>query len=138
MKNKTSIIIGGIILLLISFYAGMRYGGNNVAAAQAARMGQFANGQFGGRGGMRGAAGGGATSGQIISKDAQSVTVQLRDGGSKIIFLSGSTAVMKAVAGSVSDLSIGQQVTAIGTVNADGSITAQSLQIRPATTTQPR
>jgi hypothetical protein len=131
--NKTTAIIAGLVLIALAFYGGMRYGGNNVAAAQAARAGQFA-----GRGGMRGAAGGGATSGQIISKDAQSVTVQLRDGGSKIIFLSGSTAVMKAVAGSVSDLSIGQQVTAIGTVNADGSITAQSLQIRPATTTQPR
>jgi len=133
--NKTTSIIIGLVLIAVSFYGGMKYGDAKTASAQTAR---FANGQFGGRGGMRGINGGGATSGQILSKDAQSITLQLRDGGSKIVFLSGSTTVMKAVAGNMNDLSVGQQVTAIGTADAQGNLTAQSIQIRPATTTQAR
>lgn len=149
--NKTIITIAVIIIVGAgSFYAGTKYDqSQSLAAAGSAGNGQgnFQRGGGQGNGGRRGGTGnnGGFSGGQIIAKDDKSITIQLRDnrtpdgqqaGGSKIIFLSDSTQVMKAVSGSLKDLSIGQNITAMGSANPDGSITAQTIQIRPASTTQ--
>lgn len=135
----------GVILVSGSFYGGMKYAqGRAPATGAGGGMGNFGNltpeqrqarlasGMGGGRGGGRGA--GGFTIGDIILKDDKSITVKLQDGGSKIIFLSASTTVMKAITGTVSDLTVGTTVSAAGTPNSDGSITAQSVQIRPTMT----
>lgn len=58
------------------------------------------------------------------------MTLKLRDGGSKIILLSGSARIMKETEGSIDDLSIGTGVSVMGEANSDGSINAQSVQIR--------
>lgn len=72
-----------------------------------------------------------------LSQDDKSFTLKLANGGSQIVLFSNSTQVMKSENGSLTDLKIGDNVTANGTTNSDGSLTAQSIQIRPAAATPP-
>ena len=140
-KNKKIVsTIIGIIVLVGVFYGGMAYGKSQTTIASVAGAGAR-TGQFGGAGrsGNR-IAGGGFVTGQIISKDATSVTVQLTNpdptdttsgSGSKIVFFDPSTAISKTATGSTNDLTTGTQVVITGTTNTDGSVTAKSIQIRP-------
>ena len=76
---------------------------------------------------------GGATIGQVVSMDANSITVSIpNNGGSKIILYSPTTTVAKTTTGTISDVTVGSTITATGTANSDGSITATAIQIRPA------
>ncbi len=128
VKKIAPIVITAIIVGAIGFFGGMKYGQSTVQQP-AGGIGNFQQGQQR----QKGAFGqnGGAVNGSIISKSDNSITVQTRDGGSKIVFISGSTEVLKSAQGTSADLTVGQQVTAIGSANSDGSITGQSVQIRP-------
>jgi hypothetical protein len=133
---KKHIIVVAIVVIVAcggSFYAGMKY-------TQAGRQKGFANMALGGQvferngqgGAMRGGNGGiGGAMGEVIAKDASSITIKLRDGGSKIILFSGTTEISKSVSGVPNDVAVGKSVMVSGTANQDGSITAQSIQIRP-------
>lgn len=74
--------------------------------------------------------GNGLITGEIIAKDDKSLTIKLKDGGSKIVFISSSTEITKAVKGSLNDLEIGRNIIINGTTNPDGSLTAQMIQLR--------
>ncbi len=146
---KKNIIIAVIIIIIGvgSFYGGIKYGQKNNSAKNSvpdfqnmtAEQRQQVFQQFRGNGDTQGSRRNGAgsqnrgafLSGEIISKDDKSVTIKLRDGGSKIIFLSGSTSIVKTTDGTVADLETGKQVTINGKDNSDGSVTAESIQIRP-------
>jgi len=127
---QKNILIGIAVLVIIllgggAFYGGMVYGqskrgGANFPGAQGVSI----------RGNKQGGAG--INAGEIISKDDKSVTIKLTNGGSKIIFFSGSTEVGKFVNGTADDLAVGKTVMVQGQANQDGSVTAQSIQIRPA------
>ena len=136
MNRKT--IIAVVITLVIagggSFYGGVLYGKNSAASARAnlMRQGGFSANMTGQRA-SGGQQNGGLSGGQIIKKDDTSITVQLNNSGSQIILFSDSTKIMKSAEGSAADLIVGGQVTVTGPKNQDGSITAQSIQIRPAT-----
>lgn len=134
-KSLISVLAVIIIVGVGSFYGGMKYGQKGSASVIQGNVGR------GGMGGIRrgngNGVGGDAASGEIISKDDKSITIKLMSGGSKIIFVSDSTQVMKSVSGSVSDLVVGIQITTFDTANADGSVTAKSIQTRQKQLTNP-
>jgi hypothetical protein len=80
---------------------------------------------MGGRSGQ-----GGDTAGNIISKDATSITIGLRAGGSKIVFFSPATSISTTASGTPTDLLTGKQVVVQGTTNTDGGVNATSIQVR--------
>jgi pectate lyase len=124
------LVIGAVVLSGVSFYAGSKYASS--------RGSNFARNFTGNNGGnlamMRGGRVGGnmPVNGQIISADKQSVTVKLRTGGSKLVLLATSTQITKSTDGSLTDLTVGQEVSVIGSANTDGSVNGQNIQIRPA------
>ncbi|MFH0873348.1 MAG: hypothetical protein V1846_00705 [Candidatus Komeilibacteria bacterium] len=144
MINKKTLPIFIVVLLVVagaSFYGGMLYGksttgpgGNfpNLTAEQRAAMG---NGQFGAN---RAAGNGtGLASGDVLAKDDKSITLKLRDGGSKTILLSSSTETQKMATVSADEVTVGTAISVVGTTNSDGSISAKTIQIRPVGLTPP-
>lgn len=116
-----------------SFYGGMIFAKENLQQRISGAGARFQQGgSINGNGaGSRGVGMGGEfVNGEVLSKDDTSITVKLRNGGSKIIFTSAATKVGKSVEGSLSDVTIGEHVMISGENNSDGSITAQSIQIR--------
>jgi len=137
MKNKTTL---AIVLLVVGLAAG--FGGGYYFRGQQstrARAGAYgASGLPGGfqryAGGTRGTgagARGGAVTGSILSMDANSITVKLSDGSSKIVLLSGSTTYSNTASATQSDLKTGSNVAVFGTSNSDGSVTATNVQMNP-------
>jgi hypothetical protein len=134
-----------VVFLIIGYVIGAAYAGAHAMprggfATEQAGGGQggagFARGGFvggsagrtGGAAGMGGAAG--ATTGTILSQDANSITVATQGGGSRIVLISASTTVMTESTSSVASLQKGQMVTVLGTMNGDGSVSARSIQAR--------
>ena len=133
-KNKIiSYVVIALVIVVIVFYAGMKYGqGNSSANNTGSNLSQRVPGQFGsstraGRGNF-----GGGVSGQILSIDTNSLTISDQTGGSRIVFLGASTTVSHMTLGTVKDLTVGTNVSVNGAPNPDNSINAQTIQIRPA------
>ena len=123
------ILVGG------AFYGGVKYGsrrepnfaGKNMMNWEKNGASNFNNGPM--KGGK--AVGSGIVNGEVIAKDDKSVTVKIKDGGSKIVIFAASTAVTKTAAGTMDDVAVGANVMITGKTNADGSVTAETIQIRP-------
>lgn len=143
MRKIISILIALVIIGSGAFYGGMKYAKSkgslrnfqNFSAEERQEMfhGMDTNIGSGFRGGrLMGQIEEGIANGKIIAKDEESITIELRNGGSKIIFFSESTdiTITKPVKGSVDNLKKGQQVIINGKENSDGSYTAQTIQIR--------
>ena len=130
-----------VVVAVAAFYGGMKYQGQgnpldalkNMSQDERRQLFQQTGGGSGGNGNRGGRGGNGGAMGEILSKDDKSITVKLRDGGSKIIFYSDSTQIGKMAKGSKDDLSVGTNVFVNGAANQDGSVNAESIQIRPAT-----
>ncbi len=123
MKKSIIWILLVILVAGVSFWCGTIYQKSQAHTTLA--------GQFSGRLGRTGS-GGGVTAGQIISTDANGITIQLQNGSSQIVLVSNRTQINKMTSGALKDLSVGTNVIVTGTANSDGSLTAQSVQIRPA------
>ena len=127
MKN---IVIAVVVTAIVAGSAGYWYGGNRAqASATALRAGRFIQAGQGGTGPRGGFSG--AVNGDVLSVDSQGFTVSIQGGGSKVVIVPASTTVMKSTVGALSDVSVGTHVTVLGPANSDGSVTAQSIQIRP-------
>jgi hypothetical protein len=121
-KQIVILIVIAIVFAGGGFYGGMRY--------QQSKSPTRRNVQFtGGRAGM------GFVNGQVMSADSGSITVKNQNGGSQIVILAPSTQYRKTVDGTASDVVVGGMVTVTGTSNSDGSLTAQNVQIRSASST---
>jgi len=73
---------------------------------------------------------GSALSGEIVSVDDGMMTIKTREGSSRVVLMGQSISVGKVVSGSGDDLVAGTNVMISGILNTDGSMTAQSIQIR--------
>lgn len=131
---KNSLILTIVIAVVIGalgFYGGIQY--------QKSQRGSFPEGttqgfpggtnQQGGTGRQGNTTGFRPVSGEITSLDGSTITIKTQDGNSKIIIYSTSTKLNKTSEGSVSDLKVGEQVTAIGSESSDGTVTAQSISV---------
>ena len=133
IKKIVSFLLVACIAGGVGFFGGKQYATikNPVSslANQDGRGGNFRGGPGGPRQGERSS--GGFTMGDILSKDEKSITIKMRDGGSKIIFLSETTTASKPTIISLTELTIGESIVITGKTNNDGSITAASIQVRP-------
>jgi len=130
-KTLLSILVVAVVVGGGSFYGGMKYAENKAVSDRQQRIQQFGGSGTGFRnGGSGNRTAGGFASGEILSKDDKSITIKMRDGGSKIIFFSDTTEIGKFVNGALSDLEVGKNIIVNGTANSDGSITAQTIQLR--------
>lgn len=109
------------------FFAGMKY----QQSRQSAFLRNLTNQQRQTRGQLASRSEFRPVNGEIISVDEKSITVRLADGSSKIVFLSENTQINKAEKTSREDLKVGEKVVVFGTENADGSLTAQNIQLNP-------
>ncbi len=132
-------LIGAVVILIIiagaAFWGGMAYGKGQAASARAAAFGNFVGGTgAAGRTGFTGRTGaaGGGTAGKIISTSQGSITVELPSGSTQIVLLGDTTQILKTTSGSAADLTTGTNVVVSGPSNSDGSLTASSVQVRPA------
>lgn len=141
MNNKHVVItiVIAVVVGAAGFFGGTAYGKAHAAGTARPGTGQF--NRTGAAGNRRFGNGNDFVNGTVLSKDNNSITVQMRtlpgsasstSGGSKIVILSGSTQISKAATGTLDDISVGSDVTAVGTDNSDGSMTAQTVQLRPA------
>ncbi|MCL5003716.1 MAG: DUF5666 domain-containing protein [Patescibacteria group bacterium] len=128
MKNPLLITI--IIALVVgagAFLGGVQYQKSRGVGNFAAQFGNTANRRFGPNG--PNGASNRAVRGQVESIDDKSLTVKLPDGSSKIVLFGTNTNFMEATSASQQNIKSGDEVSVFGTNNADGSITAQDVQI---------
>lgn len=135
-KNQYILILAALLIGAVSFFAGTRYQsskGSNLAEStlgKSAAQGQRAQ-QAGQTNNKMGQANqqGGMVNGEITSKDGQSLTVKMSDGSTKIVIIADSTSYKKSTDAVVADLTVGENVTVIGTTNTDGSVTAKTVTV---------
>lgn len=130
MKNNLVMTVMVALLVgAVGFFGGMQYQkSQNPMSLGPGQIGM--RNQLGNRGGA-GRMGGRAVVGEVISSDDKSITVKLPDGSSKIVIVSDSTQYNKAATASKTDIKTGERVAVFGTNNADGSVTAQNIQLNP-------
>jgi hypothetical protein len=137
MKNA-KVIVPVILVLVglgVGFFGGIQYRNYQIAKTR----GSFVLGANGaqrftgtrGTGQVGGMMRAGAVTGSILSIDANSITVKLADGSSKIVLFSTSTTYSNTVSAAQTDLKVGENVVIVGATNSDGSVTATNVQINP-------
>ena len=123
------LVVGGL-----GFYSGqtvgVRAGEQNRAQAAQGFFSQRGGGQNGGQGGGQGGGGfrGGGVAGTISAVSGNTITLTTRNGQSAKVQLAADGKVRKQVDGQLSDLTVGEQVVAIGAQSGD-TFQATSIQV---------
>jgi hypothetical protein len=123
-------ILFTIVAVLIgsAFYGGMRYEASRQPSFSGGpMMTQGSNGKIVNLGG--GEQAGTFISGSVLSVDETSFTMQLPQGGSRVVLFGSTTPITKSTGGTIEDIQAGETVTVTGRANDDGSISTQSIQI---------
>lgn len=150
MKNNYQTVAMIVIAGVLGYFIGMNFPINKQTTAETSpftnqrmvgRNGQNNQAAVGGstvrgnttrnntqRGGMMGAR---PISGEIIALDDKSMTIKLTNSTSKIVLFDTGMIVNKMATGTATDLKVGGKVAAFGKENADGSMTAQNVQLDP-------
>jgi hypothetical protein len=139
-----------LIVLIVAAGVGGFFGGRATAgdSTESAQMGPGGTGDVQGDGTLRdgstmpsggamasgaaGRAGAGLTTGSIVSKDDTSITIQLADGNTQIVYFSDSTTISETKEATSDSLAEGEDVTVMGSSNSDGSLTATTIQVGAA------
>ncbi|MDR3581731.1 MAG: DUF5666 domain-containing protein [Candidatus Pacebacteria bacterium] len=129
-KYKVHIIWGaGVVLaLLVGIFLGRATGGMRSLPGGYA-MGGAGLSARGTSSTRTGGAGGGFVTGEVTSIDGSNITLQLPNGNSEVVLYSSSTPVTEPTTVTVSKLTVGTRIMVGGSANADGSMTAQTIQI---------
>lgn len=146
--KTTQIVVAAVIGLMLlggGFAAGMTYGKNGTAAAASASPSDRGAGRGQGNGagarfGQGGANGQELLTGQIISVNDGSITVQVRQPGqngaspttsSQIVLLGSNTRIVKTTESDIkaSDLKANDQIQIVGTTDASGNVSATAIVI---------
>lgn len=120
-KNKIHII--WLAIVIVAFVGGSFYGKSMAPSAGSTTRAGF-------RGPQGGPPAGNIVAGQVTAIDADSITVQLPNGSSENVFYSNSTQVIVPTPSSITSVKSGTTVIVNGTQNADGSMTASTIQVR--------
>jgi len=140
MKNtKYTVPVLAAAVALILGFAGGYYSPHRASAAFRGGNTTFAGGKgaYAFTGGARGGMGAGLLSGTVAKEDSGSLTLNTRDGSSHVVLFTPDTTVSKSVTGSMQDVAVGSEVIITGTTNSDGSVSAASIQLRPAGSPMP-
>ncbi|HEX9269048.1 MAG TPA: hypothetical protein VF998_04315 [Candidatus Limnocylindria bacterium] len=144
MSSRPIQVIAGIVVALVLFAAGFYLGTTRAAAQNASAGASPSPSATTGRGGQQAGGAGalanrGVVSGQIISVNADSITIQVRQAGqagasptvsSQIALVGPSTRVVRTAETDIklSDLKAGDQITVAGTPDtSNGTISAQAV-----------
>ncbi len=71
------------------------------------------------------------TIGEVIAIDADSLTIKLADGSSKIVLFTPSTGISRVEKAKTDNIHAGSRVLVQGQSNTDGSVSASRIQIDP-------
>lgn len=119
-----------VAVLVVGVFGGVLIGHATASSAQGANASGFSRGLNGGTGGGAGGtgfAGGGFTSGTIVSISGTTMVVKAQDGTQKTVTTSSTTRVSKTSTATLPDLKAGQSVTVVGTAGSNGDIAATSV-----------
>ncbi len=125
MKKYKIHIVWALVVIVALVGKGIASTGRGTYAGAFGSSTRSRAGGFGG--GM-----GGLVTGEITAMDSSSITLQLPNGNSEVVFYTTSTPVSEPTTVSPSTLTTGTNVMVGGTANSDGSFSATSIQVRPA------
>ncbi len=122
-KHIILTVVVAVVVGSIAFYGGMRY----QSSFRESGVGRFGPmGSAGVRTGQNR-----PVLGDVVTVDADSLTVKMTDGSTKIVNIAPSTTYSKTENGKKEEVVVGTKVNVFGPTNSDGSVTAQSVQINP-------